>query len=181
MSRMRKSGYNRSSCSTAGNGSQSCHRRPSGTSSGAGGQLLRIAVSSCLRKAVQNGIGALINRFCSQFRGRNKVSSFVVFPRRDWRSWRAGISSGWKAGTGMRNGLRGTCLIFTPQWSTQSLWKAHKLVQSPLFFLRVGILVEPHYAVKREGVVEKTSIHWHTVAYANTDRADGRVETILPE
>ena len=23
--------------------------------------------------------------------------------------------------------------------------------------------VEPHYAVKREGVVEKTSIHWHTV------------------
>ena len=41
--------------------------------------------------------------------------------------------------------------------------------------------VEPHYAVKREGVVEKTSIHWHTVAYANTDRADGRVETILPE
>ncbi len=41
--------------------------------------------------------------------------------------------------------------------------------------------VEPHYAVKREGVVEKTSIHWHTVAYANTDRADGRVATILPE
>src|SRR6266446_8659153 len=41
--------------------------------------------------------------------------------------------------------------------------------------------VEPHYPVKREGVVEKTSIHGHTVAYANTDRADGRVQTILPE
>ena len=41
--------------------------------------------------------------------------------------------------------------------------------------------VEPHYAVKREGGLEKTRIHWHTVAYANTDRADGRVETILPE
>ena len=42
-------------------------------------------------------------------------------------------------------------------------------------------VVEPHYLVKREGVVEKTSIHWHTVAYANTNRADGRVEAILPE
>jgi len=42
-------------------------------------------------------------------------------------------------------------------------------------------MVEPHYLVKREGVVEKTSIHWHTVAYANTNRADGRVEAILPE
>ncbi len=41
--------------------------------------------------------------------------------------------------------------------------------------------VEPPYPVKREGVVEKTSIHWQTVAYANTDRADGRVEAILPE
>jgi hypothetical protein len=41
--------------------------------------------------------------------------------------------------------------------------------------------VESHYPVKREGVVEKASIHWHTVAYANTDRADGRVEAILPE
>ena len=42
-------------------------------------------------------------------------------------------------------------------------------------------LVEPHYPVKREGGLEKTSIHWHTVAYANTNRADGRVEAILPE
>jgi hypothetical protein len=33
---MRKGGYIRSSCSAAGNESQSCHRRPSGTSSGAG-------------------------------------------------------------------------------------------------------------------------------------------------
>ena len=41
--------------------------------------------------------------------------------------------------------------------------------------------VELHYPVKREGVVEKASIHWHTVAYANMYRADGRVEAILPE
>jgi hypothetical protein len=41
--------------------------------------------------------------------------------------------------------------------------------------------VEPHYPVKREGVIEKASIHWHTVAYANMYRADGRVEAILPE
>jgi hypothetical protein len=38
-----------------------------------------------------------------------------------------------------------------------------------------------HYPVKREGVIEKASIHWHTVAYANMYRADGRVEAILPE
>src|SRR2546421_12938542 len=30
-----------------------------------------------------------------------------------------------------------------------------------------GGMVEPHYRVKREGVVEKASIHGHTVAYAN--------------
>lgn len=41
--------------------------------------------------------------------------------------------------------------------------------------------VEPPYPVKREGVIEKASIHWHTVAYANMYRADGRVEAILPE
>jgi hypothetical protein len=41
--------------------------------------------------------------------------------------------------------------------------------------------VEPHYPVKREGGLEKASVYWHAVAYANTYRADGRVETILPE
>jgi hypothetical protein len=35
--------------------------------------------------------------------------------------------------------------------------------------------------VKRKGGVEKTSAHRQTVAYANTYRADGRVEAILPE
>jgi hypothetical protein len=42
-------------------------------------------------------------------------------------------------------------------------------------------LVEPHYPVKGEGGLEKASVYWHAVVYANTDRADGRVEPILPE
>ena len=56
-----------------------------------------------------------------------------------------------------------------------------KTVRDMFYYALPPSVVEPHYAVKREGVVEKTSIHWHTVAYANTDRANGRVETILPE
>jgi hypothetical protein len=38
-----------------------------------------------------------------------------------------------------------------------------------------------HYPVKREEGLEKTSVYEHAVVYANTDRADGRVEAILPE
>ena len=41
--------------------------------------------------------------------------------------------------------------------------------------------VEPHEVVKKSGELEKVSVHWHTVAYANKLRADGHVETILPE
>jgi hypothetical protein len=41
--------------------------------------------------------------------------------------------------------------------------------------------VGPHYPVKREGGLEKASVHRHTVAYANKPRANGHVETILPE
>ena len=29
--------------------------------------------------------------------------------------------------------------------------------------------------------LEEASVHWHTVVYANKHRAEGRVETILPE
>ena len=47
--------------------------------------------------------------------------------------------------------------------------------------LKGGRAVEPHYPVKGEGGLEKASVYWHAVVYANTDRADGRVETILPE
>src|SRR2546423_7135241 len=65
-----------------------------------------------------------------------------------------------------------------------SSWRATAILALRSFFFCSGSAiagVEPHYAVKREGGLEKTSIHWHTVAYANTDRANGRVETILPE
>src|SRR5258708_37806153 len=41
--------------------------------------------------------------------------------------------------------------------------------------------VGPHYPVKREGGLEQTRVYGHAVVYANTDRADGRVEAILPE
>jgi hypothetical protein len=34
---------------------------------------------------------------------------------------------------------------------------------------------------KKSGELEKTRVHWHAVAYANKLRADGHVETILPE
>src|SRR5260370_13717077 len=49
------------------------------------------------------------------------------------------------------------------------------LIHFPLY--RVG----PHYPVKREGGLEQTRVYGHAVVYANTDRADGRVEAILPE
>ena len=42
-------------------------------------------------------------------------------------------------------------------------------------------LVEPHELVKKSGGLEKASVHWHAVAYANKIRADGHVETILPK
>ena len=45
----------------------------------------------------------------------------------------------------------------------------------------VSHLVGPHYPVKREGGLEQTRVYGHAVVYANTDRADGRVEAILPE
>jgi hypothetical protein len=35
--------------------------------------------------------------------------------------------------------------------------------------------------VKKSGGLEKARVHWHTEAYANKLRADGHVETILPE
>src|SRR5216683_5716798 len=41
--------------------------------------------------------------------------------------------------------------------------------------------VGPHYPVKREGGLEQTRVYGYAVVYANTDRADGRVEAILPE
>src|SRR5258708_38754952 len=44
-----------------------------------------------------------------------------------------------------------------------------------------NIWVGPHYPVKREGGLEQTRVYGHAVVYANTDRADGRVEAILPE
>ncbi len=47
--------------------------------------------------------------------------------------------------------------------------------------MRKYVVVGPHYPVKREGGLEKAGAHWHAVAYANTYRADGRVETILPQ
>jgi hypothetical protein len=35
--------------------------------------------------------------------------------------------------------------------------------------------------MKKSGELEKISVHWHAVAYANKLRADGHVEPILPE
>jgi hypothetical protein len=35
--------------------------------------------------------------------------------------------------------------------------------------------------VKKSGELEKARAHWHTGAYANKLRANGHVETILPE
>ncbi len=35
--------------------------------------------------------------------------------------------------------------------------------------------------VKKSGGLEKASVHWHAVAYANKFRADGHVDPILPE
>ena len=49
------------------------------------------------------------------------------------------------------------------------------------YYHDAGQMVGPHYPVKREGGLEKVQVHWHAVAYANTYRADGRVETILPQ
>ena len=43
-------------------------------------------------------------------------------------------------------------------------------------------VVELHYPVKREGGLEKASVHWHTVAYdkPNSEPMDAST-TILPE
>ena len=49
------------------------------------------------------------------------------------------------------------------------------------FLSAQGITVELHYLVKKSGELEKGSVHWHTVAYANKHRADGHVAPILPE
>ena len=35
--------------------------------------------------------------------------------------------------------------------------------------------------MKKSGELEKASVHWHAVAYANKVRADGHVKPILPE
>jgi hypothetical protein len=45
----------------------------------------------------------------------------------------------------------------------------------------IGFPVEPHELVKKSGELEKARAHWHTGAYANKLRANGHVETILPE
>src|SRR5713101_9841112 len=61
--------------------------------------------------------------------------------------------------------------------SMHVLQNSKEAKKTPMLKTGVG----PHYPVKREGGLEQTRVYGHAVVYANTDRADGRVEAILPE
>src|SRR5258706_9370450 len=59
---------------------------------------------------------------------------------------------------------------------------------SSKFFPTVLGIRKPRHATHRTPLsggksrgLEKASVHWHTVVYANKHRAEGRLETILPE
>src|SRR6266516_2602030 len=103
--------------------SQSCQRRPCGTTSGAGGHCLRMAASSPLIKAVQNGIGGLLHRLgtnlssCWSQQGEQfgrLASQVLVGPTRRLAFRLPGSAR-------LRDTLVGTAFIFTPQLQAEPL------------------------------------------------------------
>src|SRR5512135_243883 len=107
-----------------------------------GGQFL-------LEPGMQDGIRTLIDRLGSQLSSR----------RSQQRQQFAGLATNvlvvlacwlplWlKGGTGMRNGLIGTRLIFTPQRQSQALCSHIGSFNHRLFFLRRGIFTLVDYAI----------------------------------
>jgi hypothetical protein len=69
-----------------------------------------------------------------------------------------------------------------PKYSKKSVSNLKNGVfRSSSKMITLSFKVEPHELVKKSGGLEKARVHWHTVAYANKLRANGHVETILPE
>lgn len=75
---------------------QSLQCRPDAVGSGLGGQVARIAFSSCCSQGCNTALGAAVTVFArtSPVAGRNKVSSLAVPPRRYSWDRRDGCPSG---------------------------------------------------------------------------------------